>query len=68
MSPIKSTPLEVVETCDVCGRESATKLVTTGGVTKAYKPHPCRFEVACSCWRGVPCDGSGRIGRRQARA
>lgn len=23
----------------------------------------CRFEVACSCWRGVPCDGSGKVKR-----
>ena len=20
-----------------------------------HKPHPCRFERACSCWYGVPC-------------
>lgn len=31
------------ETCEICG------LV-------GYKEtHPCRFEKACSCWRGVPC-------------
>lgn len=27
----------------------------------------CRFEIACSCWRGIPCDGSGKVGRK-ARA
>ena len=35
-------------TCEVCGREVA-------------QHHPCRFEIACSCWRGVPCNGSGRV-------
>lgn len=27
----------------------------------------CRFEVACSCWRGIPCDGSGKVGRKAKR-
>lgn len=21
--------------------------------------HPCAFERACSCWYGVPCNGTG---------
>ena len=34
-------------TCEVCGR------------TAASDEHPCRFVVACDCWHGRPCDGSG---------
>jgi hypothetical protein len=33
-------------TCEVCGHVAA-------------KRHPCRFERACSCWYGVPCNGTG---------
>jgi hypothetical protein len=36
-----------MDTCEVCER--------TGDAAKV-----CRFEVACLCWYGVPCDGSGR--------
>ena len=32
------------ETCETCGRESLST------------EHPCRFERACSCWRGIPCE------------
>lgn len=31
--------------CGVCGRPGRT----------------CRFEVACSCWYGVPCSGRGTV-------
>jgi hypothetical protein len=37
-------------TCEVCGRFALSR-------------HPCRFAVACSCWRGVACDGSGKVKR-----
>ena len=33
-------------TCEVCERT----------VTRR---HPCRFERACSCWYGIPCDPPG---------
>lgn len=35
--------------CEVCGR--------SGPALK----HPCRFEIACNCWRGRPCKGTGKV-------
>lgn len=35
-------------TCPVCER------------TAESDDHPCRFEIACLCWTGRACDGSGR--------
>ena len=32
-----------METCEVCGAEAQASR------------HPCRFEKACSCWRGEAC-------------
>jgi len=37
------------ETCEICDR------VAPEG------KHPCRFEVCCACWRGVPCKGTGKV-------
>lgn len=48
-----SVPGEGGQLCHVCDRVAEERR------------HPCRFEVACSCWNGVPCDGSGRIGRKR---
>lgn len=39
------------EHCPVCDRSAVAS------------KHPCRFAIACSCWRGVPCDGSGKVKR-----
>lgn len=41
------TTTEAPTTCEVCEHT-------------ATKRHPCRFERACSCWYGVPCNGTGR--------
>lgn len=51
MTAVNRKRLELTGTCEVCGRTAEGK-------------HPCRFEVACSCWRGEPCDGKGKIGRK----
>lgn len=29
------------------------------GLVRPRDSHPCRFAVACSCWRGVPCRQEG---------
>ena len=42
-----------METCEVCGREGKEG------------QHPCRFEVACSCWYGIACTGTGKIKTEQ---
>lgn len=36
----RTVDLEVCEVCERQGKRGA---------------HPCRFEKACSCWRGIPC-------------
>jgi hypothetical protein len=38
--PAPQTPAVVAESCEVCGKGESA----------------CAFEVACSCWYGVPCD------------
>ena len=38
-------------TCEVCERTAARK-------------HPCRFEKACACWYGIPCEPFGASYRR----
>lgn len=48
-------------TCETVGLENLTHCVICH--RNAEKHHPCRFEIACSCWLGKPCDGSGRIRR-----
>lgn len=46
-------------TCEVCEH------------TAPIKSHRCRFEQACACWWGIPCDGMGQErvypGRRKVR-
>jgi hypothetical protein len=41
-------------TCEVCEKTAATGR------------HPCRFEKACSCWRGVPCTARAPEWRRRS--
>lgn len=55
-------------TVDLCAEGSVAPLPPGScEVCERLEPengrHPCRFEVGCSCWRGVPCDGSGRVKR-----
>ena len=42
-----------IDKCEICGREAKAGA------------NPCRFEIACSCWYGRPCNGSGRVERRK---
>lgn len=51
MDATAKAPVVETTTCEVCDRTGPTDR------------HPCRFEVACSCWRGTPCSGTGRVGR-----
>lgn len=37
--------------CEVCDRVAP------------LRQHPCRFEKGCSCWRNLPCAGTGRVNR-----
>lgn len=45
---------EVVESCDVCHRD----VIVPAGKRST---HPCRFEIACVCWYGIPCSGRGTV-------
>jgi hypothetical protein len=51
----KSRTLHAVQRCETCDRESY-----------AGERHPCRFEIACTCWYGIPCSGRGTIAGTRA--
>ncbi len=40
-------------TCEICGLDGPEER------------HPCRFEIACSCWYGFACKGTGRVKTEQ---
>jgi len=46
MNPLQSG----IATCEVCN------------LTAPTRRHPCRFEICCSCWYGIPCKGSAPKG------
>lgn len=67
MTKTKSTTGCLECACKRCGTEHDGEMTTCEVCDRVAKcgRHPCRFEICCSCWRGIPCLGTGRVKAEQ---